>query len=273
MKIFITGANGFIGKNFCEYYQNETVYPYYRGDLAAELADFAPDVILNSAAEIYQSHLMWDSNVLLTRQCLEYVRQNPKTAMIQIGSSSEYGSVDRATCELDPIRPSDMYQATKGISTLLCQGYAHTYQLDVVIIRPYSVYGKHEKPHRLFPRLWRAFMLQEPMTLYQGWHDFIYIVDFMNGVNRILGASNRRRGDIVNLGTGRQFSNFDVADAFEKVLGSTAPITRVDKLNKQFESTTWVCDVGYAQEEYGVRCEFDLHEGIRHFIDSASYEE
>lgn len=272
MKLFLTGSTGFIGRNLIEFYKNHHVYCYMRAeDISAALEVYRPDVIINCAAEIYEPVLMWTSNVQLVQACCEHVRRYPSTKMIQIGSSSEYGPIDRASCETDPINPVDMYQATKGIATIACQGYARTYDLDICIARPYSVYGRYEKPHRLFPRLWRSFMLGEPMTLHAGEHDFIYIDDFIRGIDILLSHSSIPRGDIVNFGSGKQYSNLQVLKMFEKITGQQANVNLMGKMAKSFENKVWLCDTTYAKEAYGFSCEVDLETGIRRFIQTADY--
>jgi nucleoside-diphosphate-sugar epimerase len=234
MRVSISGSTGFLARNLAEYFSSNQVQLIKRDeDPYGSLNIFKPDVIIHCAAEIYDSDLMFDSNVILTKNYLDWLKDNPNVRMIHIGSSSEYGPVDQPTNEDDKINPIDMYQATKGISTLLCQGYARTYDLNIQIIRPYSVYGKYEKPHRLFPKLWKSFVKNENMTLHDGYHDFIYIKDFMRGLELILN-SDAPKGDIINLGSGQQYSNFDVLHAFNKITGNTAPVTEVHVKAKKF---------------------------------------
>lgn len=271
MRIFITGSTGFVGRNLAEYYSACTVYSYKRGNLKSELSNFNPNLIINCAAEIYDPLSMYDANVVLTRECLEWVAGNPQTSMIQIGSSSEYGPVPYASSEKHKINPVDMYQATKGMATLLCQGYARTYDLDITIARPYSVYGRYEKPHRLFPRLWKAFMCNIPMTLNDGYHDFIHIDDFVRGIDLLRKKNDKPRGDIVNFGSGIQYSNFEVLSLFEKVIGHGAPVEKVNTMAKSFESSIWMCDTIYAKNAYGFTVEYDLESGIKEFLSTANY--
>lgn len=272
MKIYITGGTGFVGINLNHYYNQHDVYNHVRGQTAtSQLEQFRPDLIINSAAEIYTADFMWDPNVMLTKECLEYCVRNPTTAMIQIGSSSEYGPISRASSEQDRINPVDMYQTTKGIATLLCQGYARTYNLRVSIARPYSVYGPHERPHRLFPRLWKAFNRNEPMTLFNGYHDFIYINDFVRGLDLLAHDIVPGQGDIVNFGSGQQYSNFSILELFEHVTGRTAPVEKVNRLYKKFESTVWVCDTKHAQERYNFKTTYTIVDGIKEFLEKAQY--
>jgi len=268
MKIFITGATGFIGLNLVEYYKGQEIFEHKRYmDLPAKLDYFKPDLIINCAADIYAPDQMWEPNVVWVHDCLEYVKENPNTRMVQIGSSSEYGTVDRPTKETDRINPTDMYQATKGAATLLCQGYAKQYDLNVKVARVYSAFGNHERPQRLFSRLYDAFFNNKPMTLFAGEHDFIYIKDFVRGINTIAGT-DRNHGDIVNFGSGVQTSNLAVLKLFEKVTGRQGLVTYEDKMNKAFESKVWCCDTTYAKQAYGFETEYSLEEGIRDLIET-----
>jgi nucleoside-diphosphate-sugar epimerase len=272
MKIFLTGTRGFIGKNLLEFYQGHEIFEYQQhDDISANLCYFQPDLIIHCAAEIYNPEHMWKSNMILLYSILEYVKSRQSVKMIHIGSSSEYGPVPHAASELDRINPIDMYQATKGAGTLLCQGYARHYKLDITVVRAYSVYGKYEKPHRLFPRLWRAFQLNQSMKLFHGFHDFIYINDFVRGIDIIVNMHNKPLGDIVNLGSGIQYSNSEVLNFFEQVTGKTAPVEVIHGMAKEFESEVWLCNTAYAKEKYGFITQYSLIQGIEDFIKQANY--
>lgn len=268
MKIFITGTTGFIGKSLQEYYtaQGHEVRGYQRNEeLIYRLEGFSPDVIINCAGEIYKPEFMYVSNVHFVRHILDYMRVRPTTKLVHLGSSSEYGRMDRASRETDAIMPVDMYQATKGMGTLLCQGYAKQYGLNIAIARVYSAFGPHERPHRLFPALYRAFYKNEPMKLYKGFHDFIYIDDFIRGIDTLV-QQDFPPGEIVNFGSGVETTNLEVLQAWERVTGKTAPVEYVDEFSKRFEGGVWRCDTSYAESTYGFKTEYSLEEGIKDMI-------
>jgi nucleoside-diphosphate-sugar epimerase len=267
MKIYITGATGFLGLSFVDHYkENNMLFCHARGsDPIEELDTVKPDLILHCAGEIYDNDLMFDTNIGMTHTILEWVRNNPNTRMIYIGSSSEYGQVNHATKETDPINPIDIYQATKGAASLLCQGYSRYYKLHVAVARIYSGYGVHERERRLYPTLFRASYKNEAMTLRDGVHDFIYINDFLRGIDCLL-AKEWPHGEIVNFGSGQQTSNLEVVEIWNKITGLESPITYESGFMKHYDNKIWCCDTSYAQSQYGFKTEYSLEEGIKDFI-------
>lgn len=266
-KILITGSNGFIGKNLVEFYTNKyEVLTLNRQDNIEDKLKQNPDVIINTAVSIYEIDSMFNTNVLLVNTILEYIKANNKK-LIQIGSSAEYGKKDKPTKESDFLEPVTFYAGTKAASSLMCQSYAKEFNLPIFIIRPYSVYGNYEKSYRLFPRLVNAFTKQYDMVLTEGYHDFIYIKDFIRGLNLFVENDFENKGDIVNLGSGNQISNFDVLQKFIDIFGFMPENIKIKNgLSKSFESKTWVCDTNYAKNRYGFFTEYSLKDGILDLI-------
>ena len=271
MKILITGGTGFIGSNLIKFYKKDhTVIEYTRGDhLPTLLERHKPDLVINSAAEIYNKDVMLESNVVLTNTILEWIKNNPSTTMIQLGSGSELGDVPRKTTEKDPIQVHDMYSATKGMATLLCQGYAKSYNLDVVIIRPYSPFGPGEKPHRLFPKLWQSFKLNKPMDLVMGVHDFCYIDDFVEGLDAVVKSDKRTPGEIINISNGVQIENSEVFNLFRTITGKEGNVT----LKNVFSTWShWHADTTVINTKYNWKPKYNIEQGITKFLEEAKYE-
>lgn len=263
-KILITGTNGFIGKNLFEFYSNNyEVLTHTRNDNLDHILLQKPDAIINCAADIYDETNMFESNVKLVYTMIEYVKKT-KIKMIQIGSSSEYGRKQYPSKETDKLEPTTPYEASKGAASLLSVGYAKYFKLPIVVARPYSVYGKYEKSYRLFSSLYNAYKYKKPMTLYEGYHDFIYVKDFIRGLDILINSNDDKIcGDVVNFGSGIQTSNTEILQECKTIFGHIPNCINVDaRMVKSFESKTWLCNTTYAKDVYNFSTKFTLRDGI-----------
>lgn len=268
-KLLLLGGGGFIGSNLLKPLANlYNVRVYTRWQrLDDKLYNYAPDVVVNCAAEIYNVDQMFSTNIVLVNQCLQYLQKYPHVKFLHFGSSSEYGAHDTATAETSCLTPNDIYGSTKASASLLCQSWAKHLNLDVRILRPYSPYGPGEKPHRLFPRLWQAFQRDVPLELNQGVHDFLYIDDLVDLVMLLL-DSPACPGEIINVASGQQYTNHEVLSTFERVTGRAAPVTET---NIMTTPAVWRANIDLARDKYQWTPKIDLEQGVRLFLERASY--
>jgi nucleoside-diphosphate-sugar epimerase len=152
---------------------------------------------------------------------------------------------------------------------MLCQSYAKQYGNDVVIIRPYSPFGPGERPHRLFPRLWRAFKLNKPMKLVNGVHDFCYIDDFVNAVDIIVTCNQHEPGEIINISSGIQTTNHTVYDIFKQISGH-AGLVELD--DTWVTPTVWCANIHKAVNKFNWQPQYNIEQGIEKFLKEAHYE-
>jgi len=261
MRVFITGATGFIGTNLLQHLKGNDIYCYSHGQNVTEaIARFTPDYIYHLAAQIYKDEEMFTSNVVLTHDILEAVKNTPIKGMIYVGSSSEYGRKTKPMKETDFLDPTTMYEATKGAASLLCQAYARTYNVPVVIARPFSVYGKHEPAHRFIPTLLRSYKFNLPIKVSPGVHDFIHVDDFCKGLKLVCENAFGIHGEIYNFGTGVMYSNEEVVQLIERLTKYTFDKELVGKM-RPFDSQCWVCDNSKARS-IGWKVETTLPEGL-----------
>ena len=264
--IVVTGARGFIAAALMAKLQADghAVVGTDRKDSAnirAVLAATRPSIVIHAAAELYDEAAMFESNVILTRNILEHCKDvSPRCRMVLIGSSSEYGRVDRATTEGDPLRPTTMYEGTKAAAAMLTQGYAAACGFQACVIRPYSVYGPGEKPQRFV-----RFLLTKPASIRlcpTPVHDFIYIDDFVDGVCAVL-QRQTKAFDVINLGSGVQTSNARLVETVEAVLGHKFAI-EATLPRKSNDACVWMTDPTHAHQKYGFRATTTLEQGVHY---------
>lgn len=264
VKILITGINGYIGSNLairCDEL-GYNVIPFHRGDHFWKIRETKPDVIFHLAGEIYKEIEMFDSNVELTNYLLQTARVSNVQAFVYVGSSSEYGRKNHPIAETDCLSPTTWYEATKGCGSLLVLGST----MPAIVARPFSVYGKNEPYRRFIPLIYQCYTKGNLLEVGPGVHDFIYIDDFVEGLlfcmNRLLsGIVNK---DVINFGTGKQTSNVELVECFERVVGQSLNWQPAER-RKEYDSTCWCCDTTYA-ESIGYRAQASLVEGLEHYI-------
>lgn len=262
--VVISGIRGFIAKAL----KNRFELEHYRV-IGTDRADSAriqdllhlvqPELIIHAAAELFDTTRMFESNVVLTYNILEFCReQSPSCRIILVGSSSEYGRKETATKESDSLEPETIYEGTKAAAAMLARAYSYTYRFQAAIIRPYTIYGPGEKPQRFLQQL---LLLPNKIRLCPTpAHDFVYIDDFVEAVFAVL-KRQAKLFDVVNVGSGIQTTNLEVVKAFEKVFGHKYEIEEILPL-KPNDAMVWVCDPCYLLNEYGFKVSTSLEEGI-----------
>ena len=270
MRVLITGAKGFIGSSLVDYYQNKMeVIQYYRGYDVNDIANIRPEYIIHCAAEIYDKEKMFESNVILTYQMLEAARKVSNLKhFIYIGSSSEYGRKSNPMKESDVLEPDSIYEGTKACGSMLTRAYGKTYGIQTSIVRPFSVYGPKEPPHRFLPKLYNEFKNDGIIKIADGVHDFIHIYDFVKGIDTVLN-SDTPSGEIFHFGTGVQLTNLEVYETFSKLFGKHIKHTlssNIDGKSAGIDSDNWVADITKVKEVFGWEPQYTFEQGLSQYI-------
>lgn len=266
VKILITG-NGFVSKNLQKNLIDHEIFVYDKKNNIEEINSFSPNIIFHTAAELCDSNKMFDSNVKLTYDLLECIKTINFKSFIYIGSSSEYGKMDRPINEKDVINPRTIYEGTKGCGTLLCQSYARTYNKPIIIVRPFSLYGRFDVERKIIPTLYRCFTTEEKLKLVEdSVHDWLHIDDFIQGLLFLVFSKLNTDTDIVNFGTGIQTSNLEIFNIFKKIFKKSIAYEKVLGIRSYDSNTNWVCDTSYATFKYGFKCQYSLEKGLKQYI-------
>jgi nucleoside-diphosphate-sugar epimerase len=269
-KAVISGSSGFIGQHIMRLLKDKyTFVPitqellYSPDNLAEFFKTEKPDVIFNLAA--YGNHASQDNpamtvfaNIIGTFNILYASLQTPYTKFVQFGSSSEYGKKTYSMSESDICDPETFYGASKLGATYLARTFAKQYGKPIIIIRPFSVYGEGEAEFRFIPTVIRKLLTGETMELEtDGKHDWIYIEDFISGVE--LAIQKGLPGQIVNIGTGREITNLNVVTALQNVSGRTLKYT--EKKFRLHDSVKWAADITLLMG-WGWRAKYPLALGL-----------
>ncbi len=189
------------------------------GAAAASLETFRPDAVYHLAAQssaalsFEDPHLTFDVNVTGSLRLLEALRALPATdrpRLLAVGSSEEYGPAEAGTPldESTPLNPISPYGVTKVTQTLLCRQYARSFDLPVVMARPFAHTGPGQSTVFAYPSFARQIVAiergeQEPVLRVgdlSPLRDYLHVRDVV-GAYRLL-RDKGEPGEIYNIASG-----------------------------------------------------------------------
>lgn len=182
------------------------------------------------------------ANILNTINLLEVAKNFSVKSLIVTGTSSEYGNKRSSMSEKDMLEPDTMYAAAKASQTHLSLQLAREYDLPLVVVRPFSVYGPGEADWRFIPTIIKNALYYRILPLAHGYHDWIYIDDYIRGVLLAeIFAQDVLKGKIVNIGTGKQYSNRVIVHKLENIMDREIQYELVGKI-RSYDKKNWVAD-------------------------------
>jgi dTDP-glucose 4,6-dehydratase len=265
-RVLVTGGAGFISSNFIRHLLEATPYEVvsldaltYAGNIE-NLADVMTherlslvhgdicdeqlvrdvvaevDVIVNAAAESHVEKSIADgatefvtTNVQGTRVLLDAIRARPVDRFILISSSEVYGTAEYAPMDEEhPLLPRSPYAATKAGADRLAYSYSVTYDLPIVIARPFNNYGPRQHPEKVIPRFIVQALCDEPLTIHGDGvasRDWLFVDDDAEAIEALIEADlDDIVGEVINIATGVDISIEEIADTVLSMLGKPASL-------------------------------------------------
>jgi nucleoside-diphosphate-sugar epimerase len=187
------------------------------------------------------------------------------SALINFGTSSEYGRKDKPMNEEDLLEPDTLYAASKAGATLLARAWTKIYDKPIVTVRPFSVYGPEDDWGKFIMTVINCIHSRKTLTLAKGVHDWIYINDFIDGILTVVNHAHTLRGRVINIGTGVQYTNEEVVRIAEKVIGKKAKVQEANLIRSYDTTVSWVAD-NKLLKTLGWQPKFDLRKGIEETV-------
>jgi nucleoside-diphosphate-sugar epimerase len=185
---------------------------------------------------------------------------------INTGSSSEYGIKKNPMKETDLLEPISFYAATKSSANLLCQVFAKEYKKPIVTLRPFSTYGPYEKNDRFIPTIINAIIKNKAIKLTSGnqRRDFIYVGDIVDIYIKALSCGKKLSGQILNMGTGIEYTNGEVVKTLFNLTGKHVKIEKGAYQKRLWDTPHWVADISKTKKLLNWKPKFTLEEGLRY---------
>lgn len=307
MKILVTGAAGFIGSHLCEQLLTKPTNEVIGVDtfigptpeilkrqniknlvqharfqlIEADLLSIDLESLLLGVDVIYHLAGMpgvrssWGkdfdpyvtNNILVTQRLLEAVKNKPVKKFIYASTSSVYGEKTGKVSENAYLTPLSPYGITKLTGEHLCQVYMKSYNIPLIIVRFFTVYGPRQRPDMAFHRFIAQILQGKPVTIFGDGtqsRDFTYISDCINGLLPLC-YQEGLIGQTINIGGKERATVNEVIAMIENITEKQANFLFSARVSGE-PTQTWA-DISNAEKLVNYNPKIKLTEGLTKEVD------
>lgn len=257
MKLFVTGAAGFIGSNYIHHVMassddevtvfdaltyagnldnlrdvaDDPRYSFVKGDIcdreAVAKAMDGHDAVVHFAAESHVDRSIVDPDAFVRTNCdgtnvvCDVARRVGVDRFLHISTDEVYGSIEQGSFrETDRLGPRSPYSASKAGSDLIALAYGETYGLPVLVTRSSNNFGPYQFPEKVIPLFVTNLLEGRKVPLYgdgMNVRDWCYVADNCAAVDVVLRKGVI--GEIYNIGAGNEVTNRELTYALLELLG------------------------------------------------------
>jgi NAD dependent epimerase/dehydratase len=303
-KVVVTGAGGFIASHLAERLVNEgaqvcafvrynsrndvgmlrmvpqdvfSQIEIIRGDLrdmeAVRSAVRGVDTVFHLGAliaipysyvnprEVIDVNIMGTLNVLMAVRDLG-VRRVVHTSTSEVYGTAQYVPID----ESHPLQGQSPYSASKIGADKIAESFYRSFDLPVVILRPFNTYGPRQSARAVIPTIITQALTRDEVKLgsLDPARDFTFVADTANGFLRVAEA-DKVLGQEINLGNDNTIRIGDLADKIFGIIGKSPKVV-VDshriRPGKSEVMKLWASN-RKAKEMIGWEPHISLDEGLR----------
>ncbi len=217
-------------------------------------------------ASIKDPEIYFKTNTLGTLIVLELMKKFKVNKLVLASTSSLYAGQKGPFSESLPVNtPISPYAASKKAAEVLAYTYHHLFNIDVSIVRYFTVYGPAGRPDMSVLRFIKKIDCNEPIDLYGDGsqsRDFTYVDDIARGTITAVKPSGY---EIFNLGGGNNpITIAHLISEIEKNLKKKATVNTHDFIDADMKET-WA-DISKANSLLGWKPRVSFNEGIRKTI-------
>ena len=281
--------------NFCDFYDPQIKenniknalkndnYKLYRGDIRDKellnkiFSENNIDIVVHLAAmagvrpSIENPVLYQEVNCLGTQNILECMKEKRIMNLVMASSSSVYGNSKTV-----PFKESDIvdfaispYAATKKANEVMTHVYHKLYNINVIMLRFFTVYGPRQRPDLAINKFTRLMLEGKKIPMFGDGstsRDYTYIGDIVDGIERSVNycLNNSNVYEILNLGNSSPVSLKEMINIIGKCLNAVPDIEELPMQPGDVDRT-YAC-IDKAKDMIGYNPQTPFEEGIKKFV-------
>ena len=269
-----------IKKKRLEILKREKNFLFYQGDienksfLAEVFKKHSVSTVINLAARagvrysVTNPFIYASTNYYGSLNLLDLMRENNVSKYVMASTSSIYAGSEMPYKEDSSVnQPISPYAASKKAAELIAYTYSHQFNIDVSIVRYFTVYGPSGRPDMSVLRFIKWIDEGVPIVLYGDGtqsRDFTFIDDIARGT---IAASEKKVGyEIINLGGGKNpISINSLISKIEILLNKSAVINQKPFHSADVDST-WA-DITKAKKILEWEPQISLDQGLEKTVE------
>ena len=198
------------------------------------------DIVIHLAAQagvrasIYKPSLYYKSNILGFFNLIENCRINKINRVVYASTSSVYGNSKKYPTDenSNTSEPESFYAATKKINELIAYSYSKIYNIEMVGLRFFTVYGPYGRPDMAIYKFTKNILQNKKIEVFnmgKHYRDFTYIDDVTKAIVKILDRKFKEKHNIFNIASGKVIKLGDLISRIENVINKKAIIAYQEK--------------------------------------------
>ncbi|MCC5640214.1 NAD-dependent epimerase/dehydratase family protein [Nostoc sp. CHAB 5844] len=205
-----------------------------------------------------------ERNINATQVLLEAAKDAKNLKRLVFAStSSVYGDAETLpTHESICPHPVSPYGITKLAAERLCGLYQKNFNVPIVALRYFTVYGPRQRPDMAFHKFFKAVLQDEAIPIYgdgQQTRDFTFVSDVV-AANLAAASVAEAVGKIFNIGGGSRVVLTEVLDTMAEIVSQPIKKNYIEKAMGDARHTA--ADISQAQKILGYQPQVALREGL-----------
>ncbi len=205
------------------------------------------------------------NNIEATQRLLEFYRSTELESFIYSSSSSVYGDAELPMKEDVRPLPVSPYGVTKLAAENLCFLYWKNYDVPVVSLRYFTVYGPRQRPDMAISRFVHAIFEEREIQIYgdgKQLRDFTFVSDVIDAL--MLAPQSDTKGEVFNIGGGQTISVNALIQSIERLVRKKACVRHLEQQKGEARDT--LADIAKAKRLLSWSPQTDLESGLKTYI-------